>query len=130
MNRGFSRVKAEQLTATCFSSTLTSPSPFFPPQLSIHSTTAHSSTGIHLFFNFPFSPCSSSSSELSIHSLSAMPGAGSQGVEWPANRIRDTFFRFFEEKNHVQWKSSPVVPVNDPTLLFANAGLSFFSSFS
>lgn len=52
-----------------------------------------------------------------------MPGAESAGVEWPANRVRDTFFKFFEEKNHVNWKSSPVVPVNDPTLLFANAGI-------
>lgn len=43
-------------------------------------------------------------------------------VDWPANRVRDTFIKFFEEKNHVDWKSSPVVPVNDPTLLFANAG--------
>ena len=45
-----------------------------------------------------------------------------QVVEWPANRVRETFINFFEEKKHVDWKSSPVVPVNDPTLLFANAG--------
>ncbi|KAI5588169.1 hypothetical protein BDE02_05G078800 [Populus trichocarpa] len=47
-------------------------------------------------------------------------------VDWPANRVRDTFIKFFEEKNHVDWKSSPVVPVNDPTLLFANAGMNQF----
>ncbi|PQQ02185.1 alanine--tRNA ligase [Prunus yedoensis var. nudiflora] len=34
--------------------------------------------------------------------------------------------RFFEEKSHVYWKSSPVVPHNDPTLLFANAGMNQF----
>uniref|UniRef100_A0A2N9EPT1 Alanyl-tRNA synthetase class IIc N-terminal domain-containing protein n=1 Tax=Fagus sylvatica TaxID=28930 RepID=A0A2N9EPT1_FAGSY len=45
-----------------------------------------------------------------------------QVVEWPANRVRETFINFFEEKKHVDWKSSPVVPVNDPTLLFANTG--------
>ncbi|RVW65169.1 Alanine--tRNA ligase [Vitis vinifera] len=47
-------------------------------------------------------------------------------VEWPANKVRDTFINFFESKNHVDWKSSPVVPVNDPTLLFANAGMNQF----
>ncbi|PWA44398.1 Alanine-tRNA ligase, class IIc [Artemisia annua] len=46
---------------------------------------------------------------------------GSEEIEWPANKVRDTFIKFFEERNHVYWKSSPVVPVNDPTLLFANA---------
>ena len=51
-----------------------------------------------------------------------MPVVESEIVEWPANRVRDTFVKFFEEKNHVNWRSSPVVPVNDPTLLFANAG--------
>ncbi|XP_030960148.1 alanine--tRNA ligase [Quercus lobata] len=46
--------------------------------------------------------------------------------EWPANRVRDTFIKFFEEKKHTNWKSSPVVPHNDPTLLFANAGMNQF----
>lgn len=55
-----------------------------------------------------------------------MPGVDPQQGEWPANRVRDTFFKFFEEKNHVYWKSSPVVPHNDPTLLFANAGMNQF----
>ncbi|XP_076954620.1 alanine--tRNA ligase-like [Bidens hawaiensis] len=50
-------------------------------------------------------------------------GSQSADVEWPANRVRDSFIKFFEERNHVYWKSSPVVPVNDPTLLFANAGM-------
>lgn len=55
-----------------------------------------------------------------------MPGAHTS--EWPAKRVRDTFIDFFEGKGHVTWKSSPVVPLNDPTLLFANAGLSSIST--
>ncbi|KAL3591736.1 hypothetical protein D5086_010376 [Populus alba] len=61
--------------------------------------------------------------------FSTMPGgidSPQPDVDWPANRVRDTFIKFFEEKNHVDWKSSPVVPVNDPTLLFANAGMNQF----
>ncbi|XP_059660711.1 alanine--tRNA ligase-like isoform X2 [Cornus florida] len=47
-------------------------------------------------------------------------------AEWPATKVRDTFINFFGEKAHVNWNSSPVVPVNDPTLLFANAGMNQF----
>lgn len=47
----------------------------------------------------------------------------SETVEWPASKVRDTFISFFEGKSHIFWKSSPVVPHNDPTLLFANAGM-------
>ncbi|KAI3702975.1 hypothetical protein L6452_28729 [Arctium lappa] len=58
------------------------------------------------------------------HSLLRRMGSQATAeVEWPANKVRDSFIKFFEEKNHVYWKSSPVVPVNDPTLLFANAGM-------
>eukprot|EP00268_Persea_americana_P036897 TRINITY_DN3643_c0_g1_i1.p1 TRINITY_DN3643_c0_g1~~TRINITY_DN3643_c0_g1_i1.p1 ORF type:complete len:1003 (+),score=232.52 TRINITY_DN3643_c0_g1_i1:69-3077(+) len=55
-----------------------------------------------------------------------MPGLEPSEIEWPAARVRDTFISFFEGKEHVNWKSSPVVPVNDPTLLFANAGMNQF----
>lgn len=43
---------------------------------------------------------------------------------WPAARIRKSFISFFTDKHdHTFWKSSPVVPHDDPTLLFANAGM-------
>ncbi|KAL6320485.1 hypothetical protein AAG906_007564 [Vitis piasezkii] len=50
-----------------------------------------------------------------------MPELPPTVTEWPAAKVRDTFISFFEAKEHVNWVSSPVVPLNDPTLLFANA---------
>ena len=35
--------------------------------------------------------------------------------------IRRTFLKFYESKGHTIVASSPVVPGNDPTLLFTNA---------
>jgi len=37
--------------------------------------------------------------------------------------IRKTFIDFFKEKEHTYWHSSSVIPLDDPTLLFANAGM-------
>ena len=43
-----------------------------------------------------------------------------------ADEIRSAFLGYFEQRGHRVVKSSPLVPQNDPTLLFANAGMNQF----
>jgi alanyl-tRNA synthetase len=42
------------------------------------------------------------------------------------SEIRETFLRFFSTKGHRRVHSSSLVPANDPTLLFTNAGMNQF----
>ncbi len=43
-----------------------------------------------------------------------------------STEIRDRFFKFFIDRDHTKVPSSSLIPAQDPTLLFANAGMNQF----
>src|SRR5512139_1058021 len=45
---------------------------------------------------------------------------------WTSRDVRTTFLRYFESKGHAVVASSSLVPADDPTLLFTNAGMNQF----
>ncbi|KAI0799402.1 tRNA synthetases class II (A)-domain-containing protein [Xylaria sp. FL0064] len=47
-------------------------------------------------------------------------------TRWTAAEVRKTFLDFFAQREHTIVPSAPVVPNNDPTLLFVNAGMNQF----
>ncbi|NUQ52590.1 MAG: alanine--tRNA ligase, partial [Phycisphaerales bacterium] len=48
-------------------------------------------------------------------------------AQWTSSRVRSTFVDFYcKSKAHSHIPSSPVVPLEDPTLLFTNAGMNQF----
>ncbi|MCA9608601.1 MAG: hypothetical protein KC619_23520, partial [Myxococcales bacterium] len=40
-----------------------------------------------------------------------------------ASEIREAFLAYFEARGHARLESGPIVPANDPTLMFTNAGM-------
>ena len=42
------------------------------------------------------------------------------------DEIRDSFLQFFRDRGHTIVPSAPVIPQDDPTLLFTNAGMNQF----
>jgi len=61
-------------------------------------------------------------------STTAILGADDgQIIDWTTDKVRSTFVNYFaEQKNHVRVPSSACAPLNDPTLLFTNAGMNQF----
>ncbi|ORZ17358.1 mitochondrial and cytoplasmic alanine-tRNA ligase Ala1 [Absidia repens] len=49
-------------------------------------------------------------------------------VVWSMNKVRSSFIEYFESKGHSFYASSPTVPHDDPSLLFANAGMNQYKS--
>ncbi|CAB9513285.1 Alanine--tRNA ligase [Seminavis robusta] len=46
--------------------------------------------------------------------------------EWTTDKVRSAFVEFFEDQEHTMVPSSACAPLNDPTLLFTNAGMNQF----
>jgi len=47
-------------------------------------------------------------------------------IEWTTEKVRSTFVDFFKDRDHTMQPSSACAPLNDPTLLFTNAGMNQF----
>ena len=50
-------------------------------------------------------------------------------MQFSSQKIRSDFINFFKSKQHQFIRSSPVLPLDDPTLLFTNAGMNQFKKF-
>ncbi|KAF8891651.1 tRNA synthetases class II (A)-domain-containing protein [Infundibulicybe gibba] len=61
-------------------------------------------------------------------SLSCRHPSGLPPTRISTQPLRDEFFNFFRSKNHTFVPSSPTIPYDDPTLLFANAGMNQYKS--
>src|SRR5512137_3153749 len=45
-----------------------------------------------------------------------------------AQRVRETFLQYFADRGHRIVRSSPLLPKDDPTILFTNAGMNQFKN--
>lgn len=54
-----------------------------------------------------------------VHRMAYEPYKG----EWTSSKVRQTFFDYFKDREHTYVPSSSTIPYEDPTLLFANAGM-------
>ncbi len=55
-----------------------------------------------------------------------MSSSATEETEWTTDKVRSTFVEFFEDREHTMQPSSACAPLNDPTLLFTNAGMNQF----
>ena len=55
-----------------------------------------------------------------------MVGFNQKGIKMKTSELRQKYLQFFESKGHQIVRSSSLVPHNDPTLLFTNAGMNQF----
>ena len=61
--------------------------------------------------------------------LAVMSSSSSSELQWSNQKVRSAFIDYFKDKHeHTYFKSSPVVPLSDPTLLFTNAGMNQFKT--
>ncbi len=49
-------------------------------------------------------------------------------MKWTTDNVRDAFLNFFKDNGHTIVESSPLLPAEDKTLLFANAGMNQFKN--
>jgi hypothetical protein len=61
-----------------------------------------------------------------LSSLSTLSSSSQEQQEWTTDKVRSTFIEFFEDQEHTMQPSSACAPLNDPTLLFTNAGMNQF----
>ncbi|EJU04465.1 hypothetical protein DACRYDRAFT_20988 [Dacryopinax primogenitus] len=60
--------------------------------------------------------------------MSTLTPFGGPYGHWPADKVRQTFIDYFKARGHTFWPSSSTIPYEDPTLLFANAGMNQYKA--